>query len=396
MLHTFVHNEAFGGILMLAFAIAAMIWANSRWGDDYVSFWHTYFTVGTERFNLEMSLHHWVNDGLMAIFFLVVGLEIKREVLVGELASISRATLPAVAAAGGAIVPAIIFLAINAGTDGAHGWGVPMATDIAFAVGVVILAGSRVPLGLRVFLMALAIVDDLMAVLVIAVFYTAELDLPALGGAAAILAALMVVNRLGTRRLLVYIVLGIGLWYFVLQSGVHATVAGVLLALTIPVNTRLDPASFVQRVERILGRIERDGLAERSSLNDGHIQDAIQELEGAVSDVEAPLHNLERPLHPWTAFLIIPILRWPTPGYASMSVSVRPLPIGSRSASSWGSSLASKSASRGRPGWRSGSGWQPFRQASTGARSTRSAGSQGLASRCRSSFRNWRTVMITC
>jgi NhaA family Na+:H+ antiporter len=240
-LREFVHDQAFGGILLLAAALVALVWANSPWAGAYDALWATELTLGTVQLSLTETLRHWVNDGLMAVFFLVVGLEIKRELLAGELASPRRAALPAVAAVGGAVVPAAIFFALNRGTPGAQAWGVPMATDIAFALGVLALLGRRIPAGLKVFLAALAIVDDILAVLVIAVFYTSGVHWDALAAAAVVLAALAAANRLGVRALWVYAALGLALWAAVFESGVHATVAGVLLAFTVPANTRLDP-----------------------------------------------------------------------------------------------------------------------------------------------------------
>jgi len=228
-------------------------------------------------------------------------------VLVGELASASKAAFPVLAAFGGAIVPALIFVGINAGGDGLHGWGIPMATDIAFALGILALVGSRVPVGLKIFLTALAIADDLMAVVVIAVFYTSNLNTGALLGAAIVLIALIVANRFDIRNLLVYVALGIALWLFVLDSGVHATIAGVLLAFTIPAGTRIDPAAFLDRAERILGRFERESLRHTNVLSDARMQEDLQELEDTINDVEAPLQNLEHALHPWVAHLIVPV-----------------------------------------------------------------------------------------
>ncbi|MBA3335992.1 MAG: Na+/H+ antiporter NhaA [Chloroflexia bacterium] len=306
-LREFVHNEAFGGILLLACAMIALVWANSPWRESYDDLWSAEVTLGTVHLYLTESLRHWVNDGLMAVFFFVVGLEIKRELLVGELASLRRAALPAIAALGGIVAPAAIYLAINAGHAGAKGWGVPMATDIAFALGVLALLGDRVPLGLKIFLTAVAIVDDIAAVLVIAFFYTSEVVWGALGVGAGMLVLLVLANRLGLRQTWVYGLLGIGLWAAVFNSGVHATVAGVLLALTIPAGTRVDPVAFVAKGRAMLDAFDRAGPDRESILANGARQEALAELENAVEAAGAPLHRLEHALHPWVAFGIVPL-----------------------------------------------------------------------------------------
>jgi NhaA family Na+:H+ antiporter len=309
-LREFVHDEAFGGILLLVCALAALIWANSPWGETYEALWATELTLGTVQYHLTESLRHWVNDGLMAIFFFVVGLEIKRELLVGELASRRQAALPAFAALGGVLVPAGIYLLLTRETPGAPGWGIPMATDIAFALGVLALLGDRIPLGLKVFLTALAIVDDIAAVLVIAIFYTAQVQWEALALGGAILAALIVSNRLGLRRPEVYGVLGVALWTAIFESGVHATVAGVLLALTIPATTRIDPRAFLNRSRATLAAFERAGSDDESGasiLTNGERQEALAELEDVVEAAGAPLHRMEHVLHPWVAFAIVPL-----------------------------------------------------------------------------------------
>jgi NhaA family Na+:H+ antiporter len=312
----FAHNEAAGGGVLLACAILALLWANSPWSDAYADLWGTYLTIGTADHALTMSLGHWVNDGLMAIFFFVVGLEIKRELLVGELASPRQAAFPAAAALGGALLPAALYAAINAGSAGADGWGVPMATDIAFVLGVLALLGDRIPIALKVFLTALAIVDDILAVLVIAFFYTASVSWTSLGLAIAFVAALVIANRLHVRRPLIYGLLGIGLWIAVLKSGVHATVAGVLLALTIPARTRIDPDEFVARGRAILDDFAGAGEHGRSILTNGPRQEAVQELEAACEAVEAPLQRLEHLLHPWVTFAIMPLFALANAGVA--------------------------------------------------------------------------------
>src|SRR6476469_987933 len=224
--HEFASQEASGGILLISCMVVALIWANSSWSGTYFHLWHAKL--------LSQPLHFWINDGLMALFFLVVGLEIKRETLVGELASFQKAALPIAAAIGGMVVPAAIYWVFNRGGPGASGWGIPMATDIAFALGVLALLGDRVSLSLRIFLAALAIADDIGAVLVIAFFYTEQISWIHLAVAGVFFAALIAMNRAGARHPFIYTVLGIGLWLAFLQSGIHATVAGVLLAITIP------------------------------------------------------------------------------------------------------------------------------------------------------------------
>jgi Na+:H+ antiporter, NhaA family len=304
----FANKQSSGGLLLIIATAVALIWANSPWGESYVALWHTKLTVGVGDFSISKDLTHWINDGLMAVFFLVVGLEIKREVLVGELSSVRNAALPVVAALGGAVVPALIYLAINAGTEGSAGWGIPMATDIAFALGILALLGQRAPTTLKVFLTALAIVDDIVAVLVIALFYTSEISWGALGGGAVFLTALIVANLLGVGRTLVYAVLGVGLWLCFLLSGVHATIAGVLLALTIPATSFINPQAFLERSRYVLDRFEKAGeKGVENVLSNEERQAALHALNHAAYKLEPPLHELEHNLHPWVVFAIMPL-----------------------------------------------------------------------------------------
>jgi Na+:H+ antiporter, NhaA family len=304
----FAHKQSSGGILLIAATVIALVWANSPWAEGYAALWHTKLSVGVGDFSLTKDLTHWINDGLMAVFFLVVGLEIKREVLVGELSSVRGAALPVAAAVGGAVVPALIYLAINAGTEGAAGWGIPMATDIAFALGVLALLGERAPVGLKVFLTALAIVDDIVAVLVIALFYTSEISWGALGVGGLFLAALIVANLIGVGRTLVYALLGVGLWLTFLLSGVHATIAGVLLAFTVPASSFINPSAFLERGRYVLDRFEKAGeKGESSVLANEERQAALHALNHAAYELEPPLHELEHALHPWVVFAIMPI-----------------------------------------------------------------------------------------
>lgn len=303
----FARTESAGGIVLIACTLVAIGWANSPWAQSYHHFWETELSLRWGQHALRYSLHHWINDGLMAVFFFLVGLEIKREFLVGELASMKRAALPIAAALGGMVVPALIYAGLNVGTEGQRGWGIPMATDIAFALGVLALLGPRTPLALKVFLAALAIVDDLGAVLVIAVFYTADIAWSALGIGALILAALIVANRLGARSPLIYVGLGWALWVAFLLSGVHATVAGVLLAMTIPARTRIDTTEFLDRGRRLLDHFDVAGEEGPDVLTNKGQQAAIQEMENLCEAAQAPLQRIEHELHYWVAFGIIPL-----------------------------------------------------------------------------------------
>src|ERR687896_2128924 len=303
----FANKQSSGGILLIIAAAVALVWANSPWGESYAALWHTKLSVGVGDFSVSKDLMHWINDGLMAVFFLVVGLEMKREVLVGELSSVRNAALPVAAALGGAVVPALIYAAINAGTEGSAGWGIPMATDIAFALGILALLGQRAPTALKVFLTALAIVDDIVAVLVIALFYTSEISWGALGGGAVFLAALIVANVLGVGRTLVYAVLGVGLWLCFLLSGVHATIAGILLALTIPATSFINPGAFLERSRYVLDRFEKAGENGENVLSNEERQAALHALNHAAYKLEPPLHELEHNLHPWVVFAIMPL-----------------------------------------------------------------------------------------
>jgi NhaA family Na+:H+ antiporter len=311
----FTQAASAGGIALLATTAVALAWANSPWAESYHHLWETPVTVGAPGFGLTESLHHWINDGLMAVFFFLVGLEIKRELLVGELASVRQAALPIAAAIGGMVVPAGLYAALNAGGPGAAGWGIPMATDIAFALGVLALLGSRVPLGLKVFLAALAIVDDLGAVLVIALFYTASIQWAALAVAAGVLALLLVINRAEVRHPAPYVLLGLVLWVAFLKSGVHATIGGVLLALTIPARTRLDRAEFEARLRTQLAAFEQADDAPGATTPDGDVdpvtygvqQEVIEDIEDACEGAQTPLMRLEHALHGVVAFGIMPL-----------------------------------------------------------------------------------------
>lgn len=303
----FIHRQSTSGILLMFAAIIALFLANSRFAEGYQHLIHLPAMVGIGDWGISMSLHHWVNDALMALFFFVVGLELKREMLVGELSDIKQAALPIVAAAGGMLVPALIFEAFNYGSDAAHGWGVPMATDIAFAVGALALLGKRAPKALITFLVALAIADDLGAVLVIALFYTQNLAMHWLVVALALTAVLMTFNYVGIRNAIPYFVVAVFLWYAMLQSGVHATLAGVIGAFTVPARSKYDPRLFADMVNQHIDRFIANRKQQDSLMTNNQLYSIVQNLEESVRGVQTPLQQLELTWHLPVAFLVIPI-----------------------------------------------------------------------------------------
>jgi NhaA family Na+:H+ antiporter len=303
----FIHSATSGGIVLIVATIAAMILANTALSGLYYDVLERYAGISFGDFTLKKSVLHWINDGLMVLFFFVVGLELKREALVGELASPRHAILPVVAAIGGALVPASMYIALNASGPGADGWGVPMATDIAFALGVLALLGNRVPFGLKVFLTAVAVIDDLLAVLVIALFYSGSIDTGALGIGLAVLVLLALINAAGIRLTAVYLFLGIIVWLAFLQSGVHATIAGVLVAFTIPARNRIDPDAFRDRLRGLLDAFDQTEPGAARIIVDERQASVVSEIEAAAYAVQTPLEKIQHALHPWVAFLIVPV-----------------------------------------------------------------------------------------
>lgn len=303
----FIHNQTSGGIVLMLATVLALAIANSPLGGAYERMLAMPFSVGVGEWMLSKTLHHWVNDGLMALFFFLVGLEIKREVLVGELASPRQATLPIFAAIGGMIVPAGVYWLINPDGPAALGWGIPMATDIAFAVGVLVLLGDRVPKTLMMFLVALAIVDDLGAVLVIALFYTDKIAYDALLFASVVFAVLLAFNLAGVRRTGPYFVVGLILWLAMLKSGVHATIAGVLIAIAIPARAKFDPERFSRRMRRLLDRFDASYRPGVGILRNDEQYAVARTLKNAVDKVETPLQRLEHGLHVPVALFVIPV-----------------------------------------------------------------------------------------
>lgn len=307
-------RDAFAAGLLLASALTALIIANSSAAEWYHHLWHIDFGFAFGGAELKQSLHIWINDGLMAIFFFVVGLEIKRELLVGELASFRKALLPAVAAIGGMVCPALIYAIINWGTDSIGGWGIPMATDIAFATGCLALLGTRVHPALGVFLVALAIVDDLGAVLVIAIFYTQQIAVEPLVIGGVLVAVSFALNLFGVRHVWPYALIGIVVWWAFLQSGVHATIAGVLLAFTVPAHARYETPHFSGRMGALLKKfVEAEDHVNPYQVNEQQ-QELIRFMQREHVLVEPPLQRLEHILHPICVVFILPLFAFSNSG----------------------------------------------------------------------------------
>lgn len=304
----FINKESAGGVLLLIMAVVAIVWANSAFGASYFGLWNeTKFTIGIGEAQLSKPLILWINDLLMAIFFLVVGLEIKREIMVGELSSPRKAALPIAAAVGGMVVPASFYVAFNLGGPGASGWGIPMATDIAFSLGILALLGSRAPAALKIFLTALAIADDLGAIMVIALFYTAQLNVMALVYAFVILAVLFLIARAGVRSVWFFILPGLVVWFFFLKSGVHATIAGVLLAFVIPARTTIDTDGFFKKMSGYLADFRDNGEPGTHILKNPERQASLHHMRETADAIETPLEKIEHALLPIVSFLIMPV-----------------------------------------------------------------------------------------
>ncbi len=303
----YINNSAASGILLFMAAVTAIVISNSPFAEAFNRFWHYEFSVSFSSYSLSKSLQHWINDGLMAVFFFVVGLELKREIIAGELNDRKKALLPVAAALGGMVVPALLFLFFNNGGEAMNGWGIPMATDIAFALGVVYLLGDRVPFALKVFLMALAIADDIGAVLVIAFFYTGTIDAVSLLNAAFYLSILIFANYIGVRNTVFYAVIGIGgLWLAFLMSGVHPTIAAVLLAFTIPANVKVSERDFPQALERLASGF-REAIPNQVSTVTTEQLIILQKVRALSKHALTPLQRLEHAMHPFVSFVVMPV-----------------------------------------------------------------------------------------
>ncbi|MCB9946532.1 MAG: Na+/H+ antiporter NhaA [Rhodospirillaceae bacterium] len=304
---SFVHSEVLGSIILLVCAVVALVWANSPWSEGYFHLVHTDAGLWWGADHHSMSLQHWINDGLMVIFFFVVGLEIKRELLLGHLSSFRQASLPVMAALGGVLVPAGIYFAFNFGTETVQGWGIPMATDIAFALGILAMFGKRVPIGLKVFLTALAIADDLAAVLVIALFYTQQINFVPLIIAGVLMVPLLVAFRMRLRRVDVMMLLIIGVWAGVFASGIHATVAGVLMAFLVPVKVRIEPQKLIDLASESLEKLGRDDVTEDSMIEKHDQLEVIEDLHQSTRHLVPFGLALEHYLHPLQTLLVLPL-----------------------------------------------------------------------------------------
>ena len=301
----FIKHEAFSSIFLLVCAVIAIVWANSSHSESYFHILHTYFGFKLNGSEFSMSLMHWINDGLMFAFFFVIGLEIKREIIAGQLSTVKKASLPVIAAIGGVVIPIALFAILNYGKAGAEGWGIPMATDIAFSLGILTLLGKRVPIALKVFLTAFAIFDDICAVVVIAIFYSSNINWEFLGIAGLLLTGLMMLNRIKMYNAAVFFITGIAIWYLFLKAGIHPTIAGVLLAFTIPATKKIVMRDFIKEMRRLIGE-DRTRVSKSKFLSKDDIH-WIEKIDNLSEEVVPTCQNLEKNLHGYVSFLIMPI-----------------------------------------------------------------------------------------
>lgn len=302
----FVKIESFSGILLLFATIIALIWANSPFGDSYIQLWQYDIGIVTDSFEFKKPLILWINDGLMAIFFFLIGLEIKRELMIGELNSRKKVAFPLVGAVGGIVVPVAMFLLLNQNPETTKGWGIPMATDIAFSLAVLNVLGKRVPLSLKIFLTAFAIVDDIGAVLVIALFYSGTINIAFVVIALVMLAVLYFFSFKGFYSRYIFLFFGTIIWFLFLKSGIHPTVAGILMAFSIPIRQKIDTTQFLEQLEIVYKDIKNASILEKPILSSEQIEH-IEDLEDWTGKFQSPLQHLEHNLHGWVAYFIIPI-----------------------------------------------------------------------------------------
>jgi len=311
----FIHAQTTTGLVLMATTILALILANSPIAEHYLHFFHINIDFNVGDWKLSHSIHHWINDGLMAIFFFMVGLEIKREIIHGELSHLKGAMLPILAAIGGMVLPALIYLSLNYGTEGQNGWGIPMATDIAFAISALVLLARRIPKSLVTFLVALAIVDDLGAVLVIAIFYTEQINFIPLVLAGVSFLTLVSFNRFGIHAILPYFIVGLFMWFFMLESGVHATIAGVIAAMTIPSRPKLTPVDFTSHAKNLLDEYDNYPVATDHTMHESQ-KAILLNIKDRVDSVGSPSARLEHDLHLPVSLIVIPLFALANAGIA--------------------------------------------------------------------------------
>ncbi len=302
----FLKIESFSGILLLTATMIALVWANSPFGDSYQSLWQYKIGFTTQSFELNKPIILWINDGLMAIFFFLIGLEIKREFLIGELNSVKKISFPLFGALGGMSVPVLLFLVLNQNPETLKGWGIPMATDIAFSLAILNLLGNRIPLSLKIFLTAFAIVDDIGAVLVIAVFYSGNINIGLLVAALILLGILYTLFFKGYYSKFLIIIFGVIIWTLFLKSGIHPTIAGILLAFLVPVRQKIDTPAFIDNLVNITNNIKQTAITKKPILTKEQIEQ-IDDLEDWTNKYQSPLQHLEHKLHNWVAYFIIPV-----------------------------------------------------------------------------------------
>ena len=307
-LKNFIKHETSSSIILFAFSIIAVIWANSSYGYIYEDLWHHKFTIGfaDNNFHLSKPLILWINDGLMAVFFFVIGLEVKREVMVGELTTLRKASLPIFAAIGGMLFPVLIFLFFNEGQVGSDGWGIPMATDIAFTLGILTILGKRVPLGLKIFLTAFAIVDDIGAVIVITIFYSSNIQWDLLLYAMLLIGFVGFLSYKKIYSQYFYYIIGFIVWFLFLKSGVHPTISGVLMAFTFPITRSIDLGDYLKSVSKQLSIFNRAKNDDSDLLGHDEIK-ALDSVENMSKQLVSPLQHLEHTLHGWVSYVIMPI-----------------------------------------------------------------------------------------
>lgn len=328
----FIHAQTTTGIILMCMTVLALILANTPLTDSYIDFFHTKINFHVGGWKLSNSIHHWINDGLMAFFFFIIGLEIKREILAGELSDIKVAILPILAAIGGMVLPALIYLSINYGSDGANGWGIPMATDIAFAISALVLLGNRVSPALVTFLVALAIVDDIGAVIVIAVFYTSTINITALLLAGISFLILVSFNRFGIRAILPYFLVGLSMWFFMLESGVHATIAGVIAAFAIPSKPKYTPIDFTKHTRNSLDKFDSYPVATDHVMHESQ-KAILLHVRDSIEAIGSPAAKLEHDLHLPVSLIVIPLFALANAGisidFSSMGATItQPVSLG--------------------------------------------------------------------